>query len=166
MKVLPGLIALLGSLVPCTFASTVTDGGRAYTPAKGNPERQAIMDAAREVYLKGYKPAERAKLGLVLCEVSHLKVHGDWALTCVQPVKPDGSKAFEFQWLLFQRKKQKWVNADYFDQIIKHYPHDDDGLDALDLTDSAIRFTWQEFPSTPHDIFPPLGSRGRFFSTH
>jgi hypothetical protein len=149
------VVVLLGLL----FTTAV---GRAeqgvYTPASGTPERQAIMDVMRLDFYSGDATAAHRNAKGILFNVRYLKVHGDWALVCVDPVNAAGKEIAEFRWGLLHRNAGQWSDAKYFDAI-RPYPSEESAQDALDMTASTIRKIWQTFPDAPKDIFPELSKQ-------
>jgi hypothetical protein len=77
-RILLALVLLL-ALAPSALAQA-----RPHTPARGTPERQALMDA-----LRGRMRQELGKP--MIFEVNELRVVGDWAFAMVIPRKPDGA---------------------------------------------------------------------------
>lgn len=76
----------LAVVLACSLAASVTAfAQRAYTPASGTEERQAIMDALRE-------PAEKDIGRRVIFKVERLRVAGDWAYARVSPIQPNGDE--------------------------------------------------------------------------
>jgi hypothetical protein len=60
------------------------------------------MDVMRLDFYSGDATAARRNVKGILFNVRYLKVHGDWALVCVDPVNADGKEIAEFRWgLLF-----------------------------------------------------------------
>jgi hypothetical protein len=151
------------SLVFALLTLLFTSGlGRAeqdvHTPPPGGPERQAIMDVMRLDFYSGDATAAHRNAKGVLFNVRYLKVHGDWALVCVDPVNANGKEIAEFRWGLLRRHAGQWSDAKYFDAI-RPYPSEEAAQDALDMTASTIRKIWQTFPDAPKDIFPELGKQ-------
>jgi hypothetical protein len=147
--------ALLSLIV--TSASSQGQQG-AHTPPSGSPERQAIMDVMRLDFYPGDLAAAHRNAKGVLFNVRYLKVHGDWALVCVDPVNAAGKEIAEFRWGLLHRKAAQWSDTNYFDAI-RPYPSEESAQDALDMTASTIRKIWQRFPDAPKDIFPELSKQ-------
>ncbi|MEI8109257.1 MAG: hypothetical protein WCI46_15695, partial [Verrucomicrobiota bacterium] len=129
-----------------------------HTPPQGSPERQAIMDVMRLDFYPGGLVAARRNAKGVLFTVRYLRVHGDWALTCVDPVNAAGKEIAEFRWGLLHCKAGQWSDANYFDAI-RPYPSEESAEDALDMTASTIRKIWRRFPDAPKDIFPELSKQ-------
>ena len=154
-RIHPSVIVLLGLLL----ASAV---GRAeqgvYSPASGSRERQAILDVMRLDFYSGDAIAAHRNAKGILFNVRYLKVHGDWALVCVDPVDAAGKEIAEFRWGLLHRSAGQWSDARYFDAI-RPYPSEESAQDALDMTASTIRKIWETFPDAPKDIFPDLSKQ-------
>jgi hypothetical protein len=129
-----------------------------HTPPPGSPERQAIMDVMRLDFYSGDAAAAHRNVKGVLFNVRYLKVHGDWALVCVDPVNADGKEIAESRWGLLRRNAGQWSDAKYFDAI-RPYPSEEAAQEALDMTASTIRKIWERFPDAPKDIFPELGKQ-------
>jgi hypothetical protein len=78
------------------------------TPAKGSPERKAILDAVREEYKEGEdRPAE--------FQVNYLKVHQGWAWIDVTPLNESGKPVADPAPLLFYNDNGKWMAKDLND---------------------------------------------------
>jgi hypothetical protein len=122
-----------------------------YTPPPGSPERQEIMDVMRLDFYRADPIRAHRNPDRVFNIVIYLKVHGDWALTEVQPVDAAGKEIAEPRWGLLYRKAGKWTDVDY-DDAIERYPAND--FDANDMTSVAIRNIQRAFPHVPKDIFP------------
>ena len=103
----------------------------AYTPARGDPERRAIMDALRQ-YLFEY-----VKIRMVFV-VQHLKVHGDWAYLETLPQSEDGASHYEPVVALMKRQGGRWTVVDL---PSTGEPEDED----KPLTET--------YPEAPQDIF-------------
>ena len=146
-------------LISLLFISAVSRAQQdVYTPQPGSPERQAIMDVMRLDFYSGDAAAAHRNAKGVLFAVRFLKVHGDWALTCVDPVNAAGKEIAEFRWGLLRRKADRWSDAKYFDAI-RPYPSEEAAEDALDMTASTIQKIWRTFPDAPKDIFPRLSKQ-------
>jgi hypothetical protein len=147
---------LIFVLITLLFATTMSRAQKSvHTPAPGSPERGAIMDVMRLDFYSGDATAAHRNAKGVLFTVRFIKVHGDWALTCVDPVNAAGKEIAEFRWGLLHRKEGGWSDANYFDAI-RPYPSEESAQDALDMTASTIRKIWRAFPDAPKDIFPEL----------
>jgi hypothetical protein len=129
-----------------------------HTPPPGSPERQAIMDVMRLDFYSDDATAAHRNVKGILFDVRYLKVHGEWALVCVDPVNADGKEIAEFRWGLLHRNAGQWSDAKYFDAI-RPYPSEESAQEALDMTASTIRKIWQAFPDAPKDIFPELSKQ-------
>jgi hypothetical protein len=129
-----------------------------HTPASVSPERQAIMDVMRLDFYSGDATAAHRNAKGILFNVCYLKVHGEWALVCVDPVNAAGKEIAEFRWGLLHRNAGQWSDAKYFDAI-RPYPSEESAQEALDMTASTIRRIWQTFPDAPKDIFPELSKQ-------
>jgi hypothetical protein len=149
-------VFVLISVLFTTIATRAQQG--VYTPAPNSSERQAIMDVMRLDFYAGDATAAHHNAKGVLFEVRFLKVHGDWALTCVDPVNAAGKEIAEFRWGLLRRKSGQWSNANYFDAI-RPYPSEESAQDALDMTASTIHKIRLVFPEAPKDIFPELSKQ-------
>jgi len=153
---IPTPVLVLLSVLLTSAASLAQQDVR--TPPPGSPDRQAIMDVMRLDFYSEDAPAAHRNAKGVLFTVRFLKVHGDWALTCVDPVNAAGKEIAEFRWELLHRKAGQWTNANYFDAI-RPYPSEESAQDALDMTASTIRKIWRAFPDAPKDIFPELSKQ-------
>ena len=120
------------------------DHAAAYTPAPGSQARQAIMDFIRlDWYNNDPSEAHRNSQG-VFFNVSFLKVHDNWALTCIDPVNAAGKEIADFRWILLQRKSRQWSRVNYILMLSEYeFRHPDaapiDELDMLDMSTSTIR---------------------------
>ena len=135
----------LALLLAMGIAARAEAQARPYTPARGTPERQAIMDALRE-------PLQREMGKPMIFQVGSLKVLGGWAFAEVIIRKPDGSPfdysgtpyqeaidagAFDHTtFALLQRVNGRW-------RLVRH---------AVGPTDVA----WLGWDDTgaPHAVFP------------
>lgn len=129
-----------------------------HTPKLGSSERHAIMDAVRFDFYLDATAAHRNPKKL-FCEVLFLKVHGDWALTFVNPVNASGKQFAEPRWNLLHRKSGQWTDVDYGAAIMNYESAHPDGpqtgeFDFLDMSALAIRKLWRAMPEVPKDIFP------------
>ena len=79
---LPRLLLLL---FPLLLTLSVASAQALHTPAKGSPERQRILDAARVKVA-----ADLSYQDPILFQVRDLKVSRGWALLNAQPVTPAG----------------------------------------------------------------------------
>ncbi len=88
MKIRPRLRLLVALLLLAASAGGAGAQERPYTPARGSAERQAVMDAFREVF--------RREMGKqAIFEVAFLRVQRGWAFAEVVPKRPGGA---EFDW--------------------------------------------------------------------
>jgi hypothetical protein len=143
-------------LITLLFATTMSHAQKSvHTPARGSPEREAIMDVMRLDFYSGDATAAHRNAKGVLFTVRFIKVHGDWALACVDPVNAAGKEIAESRWGLLYRREGRWSDANYFDAI-RPYPSEESAQDALDMTASTIRKIWRALPNAPKDIFPDL----------
>ncbi len=128
-------VAACALSLPASSAAGADEG--AHTPAKGNPERQAILDA-----LRGEQK--------VVFQVHYLKAHGDWAWIDVTPLDKQGKAVAEGGPALLERKDGAWVVLD-----LGKVPEDpDDPLGAEDASAGFVRNLRATFPGVPADIFP------------
>ena len=115
----------------------------AHTPAKGSPERQAIMDALR----KNFKADTGAQ---VIFQVHYLKVHNGWAWVDVTPLDDKGKAVAEGGPSLLHYEQAKWTVID-----LSTVPEDpDDPLGDQDASPGFIKNLRQKYPAVPTDIFP------------
>lgn len=126
-------------------------GADIHTPPPGSSERRVIIDVMRSGYYRDAASARRNANGILLY-VRYMKVQGDWALVCVDPVK-SGKIVGESNWELLRRKGAQWRSVDYF-AAIAPLASPEDPLDNLDMTPSTIRKIRQKFPDVPKGIFP------------
>lgn len=114
-----------------------------HTPAKGSPERQAIMDALRE----NFKTDTGAT---VIFQVHYLKVHNGWAWTDVTPLDDKSKPVAEGGPALLHYEKDKWAVIDL--STVAADP--DDPLGDQDASPGFIKNLRQKYPAVPIDIFP------------
>jgi hypothetical protein len=113
------------------------------TPAKGSPERQAILDAVREEYKEGEDhPAE--------FQVNYLKVHNGWAWIDVTPLNESGKPVADPAPLLFYNDKGKWTAKDLND--VPTIGDDDAG--PHDPGPKYIKALQKKYAGLPSDIIP------------
>jgi hypothetical protein len=151
-RIRPSIIVLLILLFTAALSRAQQD---VHTPPSGSPERQAIMDVMRLDFYSGDATAAHRNAKGILFNVRYLKVHGEWALVCVDPVNAAGKEIAEFRWGLLRRNSGQWSDAKYFDAI-RPYPSEEAAQEALDMTASTIRKICQAFPDAPKDIFPEV----------
>jgi hypothetical protein len=150
---------LLTAAISLLFTTAMSHAQQdVYTPPPGSSERQAIMDVMRLDFYAGDSTAAHRNAKGVLFNVRFLKVHGDWAVTCVDPVNAAGKEIAEPRWALLYRKSGQWSDAKYFDAL-RPYPSDQEADDALDMTASTIRKLLRAFPNAPEDIFPDMSKQ-------
>ena len=141
------LILLSGAALIFSFAqssrvqSQVTD--QLHTPAKGSPERTAILDVLREEYKSGQ--------GIhVTFQVNHLKVHNGWAWATCTPLD-DGGKVIGEQWpSLLHSEDGKWVIKD----LMAIAEALDDPVGPLEPSRKYLNEVQKKYPGVPADIFP------------
>src|SRR5713101_7245862 len=141
------LILLSGVALIFSFAqssrvqSQVTD--QLHTPAKGSPERTAILDVLREEYKSGQ--------GIhVTFQVNHLKVHNGWAWATCTPLD-DGGKVIGEQWpSLLHNEDGKWVIKD----LMAITEALDDPVGPLEPSRKYLNEVQKKYPGVPADIFP------------
>jgi hypothetical protein len=111
-----------------------------YTPAPGDDERQAILDALRKA-IKSQSGAD------VKFEVRYLKVNSGWAWLRVLPHASDGVSSFEEVSALLQQTKGLW-------KLVETRPTDcGDNPDCADDT-RYFKNLKTRFPAVPPNIFP------------
>jgi hypothetical protein len=141
-------LALLGTVV-LIFGFTHSALGQSpatdqlHTPAKGSPERTAILDAVREEYKEGADHPAQFK-------VNYLKVHKGWAWIDVTPLDASGKQVADPAPLLFYNDQGKWTAKDLNDVGINndtdHGPHDP--------SPKYIKALQKKYPGVPTDIIP------------
>ena len=121
--------------------SQVTD--QLHTPAKGSPERAAILDVLREEYKSGQ--------GIhVTFQVNHLKVHNGWAWVTCTPLD-DSGKAIGEPWpSLLHHEKGKWVIKD----LIAIAEALNDPVGPMEPSRKYLSEVQKKYPGVPADIFP------------
>jgi hypothetical protein len=105
----------------------------AYTPQPGSPERKAIMDAYRAVWMGGDQSRP------VVFVVNYLKVRRGWAYTTVTPQSPDGSQNYETESGLLRKINGRWKVLDQA---------------AGGGDESDVKRMRMKYPAAPPDIFP------------
>jgi hypothetical protein len=113
-----------------------------HTPAKGTPEREAIMDVLRTEVKK--ETGED-----VVFVVNLLKVHNGWAWVDVTPNRKDGTALYEGKEALMHQEKGVWK-----DKTLPPQDSDDDQRMFGDLSRKYIKKIQSQYPSCPADIFP------------
>jgi hypothetical protein len=137
------LLALLAGLGLNGSAAAAQNQGGPHTPAKGSPERQAIMDALRDDFLK--QGGQR-----VVFQVNYLKVHQGWAWADVTPLDDKGKAIAEGGPALLRHEKGAWAVADL--SAVADDP--DDPLGPMDPSPLYIKNLQKKYPGVPTDIFP------------
>jgi hypothetical protein len=134
-------VLLLGSPQHTLGQAQTTDQLR--TPAKGSPERKAILDAVREEYKEGEDhPAE--------FQVNYLKVHRGWVWIDVTPLDQSGKPVADPAPLLFYNDNGKWTAKDLNDVQMEGDDHDG----PHDPSPKYIKALQKKYPGLPEDIIP------------
>jgi hypothetical protein len=130
----------------------ISNGGfrdEPHTPAKGTPERQAIMDAVREDYKKNNGVQ-------VTFLVNYLKIHNGWCWTDLTPLGADSKPVAEGGTMLLHYEQDRWNLID----LSKVADDPDDPMASQDASPGFIRNLRKIYPDVPTDIFPrKKGSR-------
>jgi len=143
VRVFVTTIALMGGAILCSGALGQDDSNGVHTPAKGSPERKAIMDALREGDKNNFdKP--------VVYMVNYLRVHNGWAWTDVTPMDDKGKALAEGEQALLHYENGKWVSKD----LSKVAEDPNDPLGPEDPSPRYIRNVLKVYPEAPADIFP------------
>ena len=109
----------------------------AHVPAKGSPERQAILDA-----LRGDQQVQ--------FQVHFIKVHNGWCWVDTTPLDKNGRATAEGGPNLLHLEDGKWKVKD-----LSTVPEDPrDPLGAEDASPNFVRNVMKTFPGVPRDIFP------------
>ena len=109
----------------------------AHVPAKGSPERQAILDA-----LRGDQQVQ--------FQVHFIKVHNGWSWVDTTPLDKNGRATAEGGPNLLHLEDGKWKVKD-----LSTVPEDPkDPLGAEDASPTFVRNVMKTFPGVPRDIFP------------
>jgi len=139
--ILGSVVLIFGFNLQTSGQSQIND--RLHTPAKGSPERQAILDAVREEYKEGADhPAK--------FQVNYLQAHNGWAWINVTPLDESGKPVGDPAPLLFNNENGKWVNKDLFE-----VPTDaDDHVGPLEPSPKYIKALQEKYPGVPADIIP------------
>ena len=144
----PLSLALLGTVV-LIFGFTHSALGQSpasdqlHTPAKGSPERTAILDAVREEYKEGADHPAQFK-------VNYLKVHKGWAWIDVTPLDANGKQVADPAPLLFYNDQGKWTAKDLNDVGMEGDEHEG----PHDPSPKYIRALQKKYPGVPTDIIP------------
>lgn len=121
-----------------------------HTPAKGTPERQAIMDALRAEFDNRQGSFYTAHRGAITFVVNRLAVHNGWAWMNGYPQSSDPQDSFgEYSGFLLHSQDGKWGLMRLPPMV--NDPNDPENLDYPSRRDvEKIR---QKFPTAPSDIF-------------
>ena len=111
------------------------------------------MDLMRLDFYRGNAAAAHRNSNKVVFKVVFLRVHGDWACTCVERINADGKPITEPAWALLRRKANQWTDTNYFDAL-RPFSSEEAAQDALDMSPETIRRVRKRFPNAPADIFP------------
>lgn len=122
-----------------------------HTPPKGSAERQALMDALREVYKTSRNSNGRPNRGDIIFVVNYLKVHNGWAWTYAEPQSSDPNDSFgENSGFLLHLEEGRWKVMKTPSMV--NDPNDPENLDYPGPKDvERIR---KMYPSISRDIFP------------
>jgi hypothetical protein len=113
------------------------------TPAKGSPERKAILDAVREEYKEGEDhPAD--------FQVNYLKVQQGWAWIDVTPLDESGKPVADPAPLLFYSDNGRWTAKDLNDVPMEGGDHDG----PHNPSPKYIKALQKKYPGLPSDIIP------------
>lgn len=113
------------------------------TPAKGSPERNAILDVLRAEYKSGQ--------GIdVKFQVDHLKVHNGWAWATVTALDEKGKAVGELWPSLLHLEDGKWVIKD----LIAIAEALEDPVGPLEPSRKFLKEVEKKYPGVPADIFP------------
>lgn len=132
-------------------ASVVAKDKAVYTPPKGSPERNAIMDVMRFDF---YKDKEKAKANpkKILFVVYHLKVKDSWACVSSVPTQ-NGKEIAEPRWAILKKVDGEWIDQEYFDKLLP-YPSEEAATNALDMSKDTVKRLLTKLPGCPKEIFP------------
>src|SRR5436305_4932603 len=142
----PLSLALLGTIV-LIFGFTHSALGQSpasdqlHTPAKGSPERTAILDAVREEYKEGADHPAQFK-------VNYLKVHKGWAWIDVTPLDASGNQVADPAPLLFHNDQGKWTAKDLNDVGMEGDEHEG----PHDPSPKYIKALQKQYLGVPTDI--------------
>lgn len=117
-----------------------------HTPAKGSPERKALMDVLREKY-KHYNPDGNQEIQF---KVHYLKVHNGWAWADVTPLDAKGKAIAEGGTSLLQFQDGKWSSID----LTTIPPDPDNPMGDQEASPGFINNLHKKYPKVPLDIFP------------
>lgn len=113
-----------------------------HIPAKGTPEREAIMEVLR-VEVKKETGED------VIFVVNLLKVHNGWAWVDVTPNRKDGTALYEGKEALMHQENGVWK-----DKTLPPQDSDDNQRMFGDLSRKYIKKIQKQYPTCPADIFP------------
>src|SRR5512138_3871877 len=137
LPILFACVWLNGSVVVAQTESAL------HTPAKGSPERKAIMDVLRDDYFKQNNQR-------VVFQVNHLKVHQGWAWADVTPLDDKGHAVAEGGPNLLHYEKGAWAVVDLTG--VEDDPNNPMG--PMDPRPRYIKNLQKKYPGVPADIFP------------
>jgi hypothetical protein len=121
----------------CLTVVGQTNPDTVHTPAKGSPERQAILDA-----LRGTEQVQ--------FQVHFIKVHNGWCWVDTTPLDKHGRATGEGGPNLLHLANGKWRVMD-----LSKVPDDpDDPLGPEDASPQYLKNVRKTFPGVPADIFP------------
>jgi hypothetical protein len=137
MKTRLTLSLLLTLLCSVIALGQKTESAAAHVPAKGSPERQAILDA-----LRGDQQIQ--------FQVHFIKVHDGWCWADTTPLDKNGRATAEGGPNLLHQEDGKWKVKD-----LSAVPEDPkDPLGAEDASPTYVKNVMKTFPGVPRDIFP------------
>lgn len=137
MKTRLTLSLLLTLLCSVIALGQKTEAAAAHVPAKGSPERQAILDA-----LRGDQQIQ--------FQVHFIKVHDGWCWADTTPLDKSGRATAEGGPNLLHQEDGKWKVKD-----LSAVPEDPkDPLGAEDASPTYVKNVMKTFPGVPRDIFP------------
>jgi hypothetical protein len=90
---------------------TCTAQERPYTPERGDPERQAIMDTLRV-------PVKRELKNGVIFKIDALKVQDGWAFVRGVPKSPDGGP-MDYRGTVYEENQRQGVFDDWFCALLR-----------------------------------------------
>jgi hypothetical protein len=132
------ILCLLGvSLSLFSYGQKPNNDTGPYSPQKGSPERQAILDA-----LRGDQQ--------VVFQVHYLKVHRGWCWIDTTPLDKQGHATAEGGPNLLHLESGSWKVMD-----LSKVPDDpNDPLGPEDASPGFVKNVLKTFPGVPRDIFP------------
>jgi hypothetical protein len=127
------------------FLSAYTVADTLHIPAKGSPERKAIMDALRGNF-KQYAEGNQE----IVFNVHYLKVHNGWAWTDVTPLDAQSKPIAEGGTALLHFEDGKWLSID-----LTTIPADPDNpMGDQETSLGFLKNLHAKYPQIPMDIFP------------